>query len=310
MLAETVAFSKLPVSEQCRFVDRVSFLYMERRKVVQSESGVVALSSNDDEFVVSTLQIPVGGIALLALGPGTSITNAALTSCARMGCTVQFTGGGGMPENASIVPLSTTSRWAQAQAAVVSSETEARKVAKQLYKKQFGVDSFAGSITQMRGLEGSLMKRSYATLSKQHGLRGWRRDTAGDDNVNLALNICNGLMYGLSAAAAQALCLNPALGVIHRGNARSLLFDLADLYKVSIILPIAFSLAETKPESVPSEARRRLRTEITRARIMADIMRTLTEIFEPYCPKNEGDRLVGSREEVSGHVNYGIEKNG
>lgn len=108
MKQETIGFQQIPAAHQNRFSDRVSFLYVEYAKIVQSDSGVIALTKDEDgEYTKVELQLPVASVALLQLGPGTSITTAALTSCARSGCVVQFTSGGGLSELSTAVPLTT-----------------------------------------------------------------------------------------------------------------------------------------------------------------------------------------------------------
>lgn len=300
-----VAFSKLPPSKQVRFEDRVSFLYLEYRKVIQGEFGVIALGTNEEgEFVTEKLQIPVGGLAVLALGPGTSITNAAITSATRYGCTVIFTTGGALSANSIISPLTGSSKWAIAQAKVVSDAALARKVAKKFYAKQFRLESFAGSIAQMRAIEGSLMKKTYAAEAKKNRVAKFRRDTKSEDNVNVALNIANGIMYGISAAAVGTLGMNQGLGVIHRGNASAFLFDIADFYKPQLVIPLAFRLHDAPPEDVPKLIRRSLRSALHHGNVLSDIIDTLRDTFSEYLPSNTEDRLIGLQTEVVGHVNY------
>lgn len=305
MKTEISAFTTIPVSHQNRFEDRISFLHFDYAKLVQRSNGVVALQSDEEGgAIVSEIQIPVAGISLLSLGPGTSISSAALTSCARSGCIVQITGGGGFPSHSTITPLSSDSRWAIAQASVVSNPTEARKVAKEFYRKQFKVDDFAGSIAQMRGIEGSLIKKIYAKEARMVGLKGWRRDTRNDDSVNTALNIGNSLLYGICASLVGALSMNPALGVIHRGNSKSLLFDLADLYKPSLSIPAAFRMYDEEVDDVPRLIRTEIRREIFKRDLLKDLSTFVIKTFEPYIPDKNEDRLIGLKSEVEGHTNY------
>jgi len=306
MKEESIAFQTIPVEDQNRFENRMSFLYLEYSKVVQSEHGVVALSNDDGELRRTEIQLPVAGLALLCLGPGTSITQAAITSCARSGCVVQFTGGGGHPAYSTITGLTASSRWAQAQALVVSDNALAKKVAKRFYAKQFGVDIGGSSIAQMRGFEGQLVRRLYSEQSNKHGLRKFWRDTKSEDNVNMALNLSNGILYGLAASLTQAIGMNPALGVIHRGNVKSLLFDIADLYKPSISIPISFKLHDADTELLPRLVRSAMRKEIDRRKVMKDMSKFITSAFNPYLPHREDERLIGNgvNDEVAGHSNY------
>lgn len=305
MLEESLAFRSIATDHQNRFSDRLSFLYLEYSRIVQSSHGVVALRSTEEHGPVeSEIQLPVGSLALLSLGPGTSITNAALTSCARSGCVVQISGGGGFPSHSTISSLTTSSKWAIAQATASVTPTEAKRVAKKFYAKQFGIDSLDGSITQMRGIEGTLVRKLYASEAKRQKIAPWKRDTRSDDNVNRALNVANGILYGLCASLVGALSMSPALGIIHRGNDRAFIFDLADLYKPSVGIPIAFSMANEDPDEVAILTRRALRREIISRSMLKDMAQFVTDTFSPYLPEFEGDRLIGQFGEVEGHVNY------
>ena len=95
--------------------------------------------------------------------------------------------------------------------------------------------------------------------------------------------------------------------MIHRGNIRALLFDLADLYKPQLSIPAAFAAAQ---EDNPAEAlRRRVRTEIHGNQVLKEMLSTLMHILEPHLPARDDDRLVAGRgDEVLGHTQYGKDK--
>lgn len=302
---QALAFSTIPASHQLRLEDRVSFAYLEHANIVQDRTGVVALGSDESGFSKRVIQIPVGSMAVLALGPGTTISQAAMVSCTRSGATVLFTGGGGVPCYSHATPLTSSARWAIAQARLVSNERHQREAALALYKLQFGMEAIpGGTIRQMRGIEGQLMKRRYRELAQKHRINGFRRETGSDDDVNVGLNIGNSMLYGCAAAACAALGVSPALGIIHRGDARSLLFDLADLYKPGVVLPIAFASAGA--EDVPAAVRRALRKEISSQRMLEGMLGALMGVLSPHLPERTDDRLVSDRgEEVEGHRQYG-----
>lgn len=303
---DAIAFSQIPADHQVRLEDRVSFLYLERCSVRQDKTGVVAYSGAEEGQRKQRIQIPVSGIAVLHLGPGTSISAAAMTSCTRAGATVIFTGGGGVPAYSRTVPLTNSARWALAQAKLVSSETNQRKAAVVLYRRQLGLelDADETSIAVMRGLEGRAMKLKYKELARKHAIKDFRRDTKSEDPVNMGLNLANSLLYGCAASACFAIGINPALGVIHRGDARSLLFDLADLYKPSVSLPVAFKSAQD--EDPLASVRKLMRKEIHRQAMLKEMLAVLMEILEPYLPSRDDDRLIAGRgDEVEGHTQYG-----
>ncbi|SDU78615.1 CRISP-associated protein Cas1 [Arcanobacterium phocae] len=308
---EALAFSTIPANHQVRIEDRISFLYLEYCLVRQDRTGVVAIQdatddddNPDSEATVTRIQLPVAGLGVLCLGPGTSISNAAITSCARSGCTVAFSGGGGVNAYAHATPLSSSAKWAIAQARLISSLDAQKVAAIKLYSKQFGAGQVRdASIKVMRGIEGRIMRTTYRDLAKKAKIKGFKRDTAAADPINTGLNVANSIMYGVAATVCAAIGVNPALGIIHRGDIRALLFDLADLYKARIVLPLVFSHAHD--EDPISEIRRDLRRQIHNKHILEDMLGTLMEILEPHLPNRDDDRLINDHGEVSGHVQYG-----
>ncbi len=300
---EALIFNKIPVSNQVRAEDRLSYLYLEYCQIIQNRTGVAAVQDRQEGTEERLLQLPVAGLAVLFLGPGTSITQPAIASCTRSGLTVIFCGGGGTPCYSHATPLTSSARWAIAQARVVSDKIASREVAKKMYSQQLGLElSTTLTISQMRGIEGSLIKKRYRELAARYGVKGFKRDTAGDDTVNQSLNIVNGVLYGCAASACAALGMNPALGIIHRGDVRSLLFDLADGYKPSLALPIAFR--SVNQEDPLKFARKEIRSFLFRDSVLASMVGFLMELFADYIPKINDDRLIDDDGEVLGHKVY------
>ncbi|KMY23348.1 CRISP-associated protein Cas1 [Actinobaculum suis] len=250
------------------------------------------------------IQLPVAGLGVLVLGPGTSISHAAMASCARAGCVVVFSGGSGITSYAVATPLTSSAKWAIAQAKLISSEVHVKEAARKLYCKQFGEGVIKGGTLQvMRGLEGRLMRSAYREGAKKAKIKGFKRNPEAEDPVNAGLNVANSIMYGVASTVCSAIGVNPALGVIHRGNARALLFDLADLFKARLVVPLVFSCAhEVEPVA---EIRRRLRKEIHRQNVLPTMLDVLMEILEPHLPHRDDDRLLDDSGEVPGHMQYG-----
>lgn len=300
---DALIFQKIPVDHQVRAEDRVSFLYLEYCRIHQTRTGVVASMEVEGEYLERSIPLAVGGIALLMLGPGTSITHAALASCARTGTTVLISGGGGMPCYTHATPLTSSARWAIAQARLIADEEATRQAALILYGKQLGKRLPEGTqIKQMRGIEGRIIRQRYRELAIRHGIGGFKRAGDSDDPVNMALNLAHGTLYGCAATACAALGVNPALGIIHRGDQRSLLFDLADLYKPNVSIPLAFTAAA---EEDPLEyTRKRLRRYLHKKKVLGEMLRILMEILTPYLPASAGDRLLDDEGDVPGHKQY------
>lgn len=301
-----LAFSVLPAGHQVRLEDRVSFAYLEYAAVVQDRTGVVGLKEDlEDGYQRIRILLPVAGLAVLALGPGTSITHPALTSCTRSGATVLFCGGGGIPAYSHATALTSSARWALAQAKVITHENLQLEAAIKLYKRQLGIEMPGGSISTLRGVEGRTIRDLYRQLAKQYKVDKFKREVEGLDPVNVGLNIGNSILYGAAASACAAIGVNPALGFIHRGDARSLLFDLADLYKPTLSIPVAFRCAHESPEELPAAVRRAVRSELVRQKVLAGMLDALMEVLQPHLPRRNDDRLVDDAGEVPGHRLYG-----
>lgn len=66
-------------------------------------------------------------------------------------------------------------------------------------------------------------------------------------------------LYGLAHAVIVALGCAPGLGFVHVGHECSFVYDIADLYKAEVTIPIAFEVAVQVPEDLPAVVRRRVR---------------------------------------------------
>lgn len=300
-------FASIGAADQVRLSDRVSFLYLEYTQVVQGRTGVLALQSDEDQKIRSEIQLPIGSIAVLMLGPGTSITQPAAASLAAAGASVMFTGGGGIHTHATAKPLTTSSRWAEAQARLWASTPNRIIAARALYEARLGGNMTmppGARIATLRGLEGQMMKAEYRQLAIKHKI-SFRRDSQAQDPVNTGLNLGNSILYGVASSVCSALSLNPALGIIHQGNVRALFYDLADVYKQGITLPIAF--ASAKEEAPAAYVRRAVRAAINQRQVLHHMMALTMRILTPYLSTVEGDVLLDDNGTVAGHTNYAVD---
>lgn len=178
------------------------------------------------------------------------------------------------------------------------------------------------SLQQLRGREGARVRQVYRMEADRTGVEWKRRDYKSDDfdasdAVNQALSAATTCLYGVTHAVIVALGASPALGFVHTGHARSFVFDIADLYKAEVAIPVAFDVASSHElEDVPGETRRRLRDAINDGRLLtrcsADIKRLLLQgDSEDSVEAQPGWDVIhlwdGPRGRVSGGVGYGDE---
>jgi CRISP-associated protein Cas1 len=267
-----------------RIDDSLSFLYLDMVRIVQDATGLLAYPAKGAPD--RRVRIPTASVSCLLLGPGTSITSPALATLARHGTTVVCAGAGIVRCYAAITPAGQSSRWLETQASAWADPARHLAVARCMYQHRFGNDDLPAqtTINALRGLEGQRMKNLYRATAIRHGLSSFKRsydptdwDTA--DPVNRALSAANTCLYGVAHAAILALGASPGLGFVHSGTSHSFVYDIADLYKAELTIPLAFSLHDSAHPD--ADARRRFRTDLGLYRLMPRIVGDIQRLLNP-----------------------------
>lgn len=268
-----------------RIGDSLSFLYLDIVRVHQDDTGVCAQITTEQRGT-ELVYLPTAALSCVLLGPGTSITARALTTLARHGTTVVITGSGGVRTYAGMTPDSLSTTWLERQVRSWADDTERLAVATRMYEHRFGQGTVppATTLTQLRGLEGQRIKAFYRLLAQQHRIGRFKRaydpqawDT--QDPVNLALSAANTCLYGIVHAALLAMGCSPALGFVHSGNQQAFVYDIADLYKAELTIPLAFSLHAT--EQPEAQARRQFRDGLRLFKLMPRIVNDVQRLLAP-----------------------------
>jgi CRISP-associated protein Cas1 len=266
-----------------KVADSLSFLYVDIVRIVQDDTGVCA--QIERKHGTDTVYLPTASLSCILLGPGTSITARALSTIARHGTTVICVGTGVVRAYAGILPDSLTTTWLERQVRAWADDHQRLAVATRMYEQRFGDDVPPGTtLQQLRGLEGQRMKALYRLYADQHKIGRFKRNYdpdnwADQDPVNLALSAANTCLYGVVHAAILAMGASPALGFVHTGAQHSFVYDIADLYKAKLTIPLAFSLnAADDPESA---ARRKLRDGLRLFRLMPRIVGDIQRLLAP-----------------------------
>lgn len=247
------------VGQLSRVTDRITFLYLERA-IIHREGN--AITAQDERGIV---HIPAATIAAVMLGPGTTISHQAMMLLADSGTTTVWIGENSVRYYAHGRPLARSSRLLDLQAAAVTNQSSRLRVARAMYAMRFeGEDVSTLTMQQLRGREGARVRRLYREHASDAGVewksRSYQSDDfeAGDD-VNRALSAATACLYGLVHAVVVALGCSPALGFVHTGHDRSFVFDVADLYKMDLAVPVAFKVAATNSDDIGADVRRAMR---------------------------------------------------
>ena len=154
-------------------------------------------------------------------------------------------------------------------------------ILRKMYQMRFPDEDVSRLTTQqLRGREGSRVKEAYRRASKQWNIP-WNgrvydpNDFTSGDAVNQALSAGHACLYGLAHAVISALGCSPGLGFVHVGHECSFVYDVADLYKAEITIPIAFEIAAAAPDDLPGAVRRRVRDAMSSGRLLERMVRDI-----------------------------------
>ncbi|MDO4791382.1 MAG: type I-E CRISPR-associated endonuclease Cas1e [Buchananella hordeovulneris] len=258
----------VPVTALPRVQDRSSFLYLEQC-VVHREDG--ALTARNDQ---GTIRVPAASLIAVLLGPGTTVSHQAMGLLGECGATAVWVGERGVRYYAHGRSLATSSHLLIEQAARVSSPQKRLRVARAMYCMRFAGEDVGGlTMQQLRGREGARVRAIYRAESRRTGVPWNRRDYKPDDfeasdPINQALSAANAALYGVVHGVIVALGCSPGLGVVHTGHERAFVYDIADLYKAEVSIPIAFDVVAEGMQDLTGTVRRRVRDRIFEARII------------------------------------------
>jgi len=194
------------------------------------------------------------------------------------------------------------SHFLQRQAYLVSRRDERLAVARRMYGMRFpGEDVSKSTMQQLRGREGTRVRRLYREHSKRTGVpwdkreyRAGRPFEAGDD-VNRLLSMVNSCLYGICHAAIVGVGASPGLGFVHTGSALSFVHDVADLYKAEFTIPLAFDLAAAG-RTEEGDARRAFRDKLVDGKLLARIVNDVRDLLRS--PTSETEEATAERNEL------------
>ncbi len=229
-------------------VDRHGLLWLGRGKVYVESGTLRFTSAGSEEIKPGDYAIPYQTVSMLLLGPGTTITHDVLRLLARHGTLLAAVGEGGvklytappMGQGHSDVARAHALQWADPESRLT--------VARRMYAIRFGEVFPNRDISALRGMEGGRLRESYRILAEQYGVE-WRRRVydrqhpESGDHANLAINHAATFVESAAEIAVAAVGALPPLGFIHEDSSNAFTLDVADLWRVELTLPLAFSVA-------------------------------------------------------------------
>ena len=276
------------LQELARFEDRVSYLYLEKGHIEQHLQSVAYVTEKE------TVPIPAADLALLMLGPGITITHAAIHNLADCNCLVAWCGEEGIRFYCHGRGGTYHAGNLLHQVNVYADHKARAQVVHRMYEKRFGELIGPGfSLEQIRGREGYRVREAYRKAAQQFGVVWKGREYDADDwnsadPLNRALSAANACMHGLVHAAILTAGYSPAIGFIHTGKALSFVYDIADLYKVEMIVPLVFAAVAASDKQVEQRSRLACRDMFQRTRLLERILPDITEVLHGRADSGEG----------------------
>lgn len=269
----------LPTPSPIPLKERVSLVFLEYGLLDVLDGAFVLVDKNG----VRT-HIPIGGVACLMLEPGIRVSHAAVVLAARVGCLLVFVGEAGVRLYSCGQPGGARSDRLLYQARLAIDDHARRLVVRKMFEIRFGESLPSSlSIEQMRGIEGSRMKELYRQMALRYRV-SWKgrnydvHNHGAGDLPNRCISSATSCLYGICEAGILAAGYAPAIGFVHFGNARSFVYDIADLFK-SDILAVAFSVASRDPTDPDRMTRLACRDMFREKKILKRIIPMIDEVL-------------------------------
>jgi CRISP-associated protein Cas1 len=242
--------------------DSIPTLYLEYGHLTQTDNGI------EFENKLGRMAIPVATLGALLLGPGTTITHRAVVTAGRSGCSLLWVGEEGVRFYAHGHGETRKAYALQRQAEAASDPDLRLKVVERMYRMRFR-ESLPPNLTieQVRGHEGARVRAAYAAAAARFCLPWYGRsydrfEWNNSDSINRALSTANACLNGVCHAAIISAGYSPGLGFIHQGKQLAFVFDVADLYKTELTVPLAFAAAAEARDAANKGESFRLETTV------------------------------------------------
>ncbi|MCB1508840.1 MAG: type I-E CRISPR-associated endonuclease Cas1 [Hyphomicrobiaceae bacterium] len=289
--------------------ERSSIVFVERGQLDVIDGAFVLVDANGVRTV-----IPVGGLAVIMLEPGTRASHAAIALAARAGTLLVWVGEAGVRLYSTGQPGGARSDRLLWQCRLAMDEEARLKVVRRMFDLRFGEPApQRRSVDQLRGIEGARVRAIYKGLAGQFGV-SWknRRYDPGDfdhaDVPNRCLSAATSCLYGITEAAVLAAGYAPAIGFLHTGKPLSFVYDIADIYKFETVVPVAFKVAADHQKGrlsmTPDRAVRiACRDAFRRSNILAKLIPGIEDVLRAgeIAPPEEPDYAVGPAFADPGH---------
>lgn len=266
---------------------RHGLLWLDRG-ALSVEDGCLKFVTAGGSLEKGAYRVPHQATSMVLLGPGSTVSHDALRLLARHGTLLAAVGEDGI-RCYTAPPLGPDrSDIARRQAAAWADRKTRLDIARKMYAWRLGEVLPHRDIAVLRGIEGARMKQTYKLVAERFGIR-WRgrrydRSKPGAaDEANQAINHAATAVQAAAAIAVTTLSALPQLGFIHEDSDQSFVLDIADLYRDTVTLPVAFAVAKEAEtnfkDPIDRMVRRRAGSVFRKDRVIDSMIQRIKELF-------------------------------
>lgn len=273
-------FEKPPRETLAPAKDRWTPIYLEHGRLEVDDSSVKWIGADRTVF-----RIPIATVSTLLLGPGTTITHAAVKACSDCNTPVCWIGEQGMRFYSFGTTPTHANQNARKHAEYYASRKKRVEIAQKMFLKRFPkIVVEEKSIKELRGMEGKRIKALYEEMGYRFGVtwKGRNYDKSNwdlSDNINKAISAANACFYAFCTAIVCSMGYLPQLGFIHLAGTLPFVYDIADIYKPISTLEAAFEVIALNPKAKEKEVIQNLKTKIEKHKLLQIIPKTIEELM-------------------------------
>ena len=234
--------------------DRHGLMWLGRGNVYVESGTLRFVTAGYGDLGPGDYAIPFQMVSCLLLQPGTTVSHDALRILARHGTTVICVGEDGVRFYASLPAGPAASARARRQILAWCDAEKRISIVRKMYALRLGEFLPSTDLNALRGMEGARMKVIYQRLAERHGVR-WqgrrydRNDPESADVANQAINHASSAVEGAALTAVAATGTLAEIGFIHEDSSNAFALDVSDLFRDSVLLPVAFRAASAIPRN-------------------------------------------------------------
>ncbi|MCB1407575.1 MAG: type I-E CRISPR-associated endonuclease Cas1 [Rhodobacteraceae bacterium] len=272
--------------------DRAGCLYLARGALSARDGTLVFVQGAPapaDALEPGEYAIPLQGVSIILLGPGSTVSHDALRLLAHARTALAAVGEDGVRLYTAPPMIPDRSGLARLQARIWADDDLRVMTARRMYALRLAEVLPHADLNVLRGIEGARMKETYALHAQRIGIRwqGRRYDRGNPLAADLPNQALNHAASAVEAAAAIAVCATatiPQLGFIHEDPGQSFVLDIADLYRDTVTIPCAFKAArlvsDRPAENIERTTRRLTGAALSRQGVIPQMIERIKALIE------------------------------